>query len=332
MGGGEWLTDIHVQRAQSKTAAGKTTFDYYDNLSRQSQALWKVHPTLDPLGIRFRESRDSDDHPESLAIATFFDETGSMGEIPRALQKKLHELNGLLKSKGYVKYPQILFGGIGDKYSDRVPLQVGQFESDNRMDQNLEDIFLEGNGGGQGTESYELAMYFIARHTEIDCWEKRHHKGYMFMIGDEMYHTEVNAQHVEELIGDKLQRDLRTVDITKELKSRYEVFYILPRGASYGGSQTVLGRWRRLLGDEYVLELEDPEGVCETIALQIGIAEGTIDLDAGLKDLADLGVSNITSRAVKKALVNAKALVPRTGSSGLPGLKGDTDPPRTMRL
>lgn len=29
-------------------------------------------------------------------------------------------------------------------------------------------------------------MYFIARHTAIDCWEKHGCKGYLFLIGDEM--------------------------------------------------------------------------------------------------------------------------------------------------
>ena len=33
--------------------------------------------------------------------------------------------------------PQILFGAIGDATCDRVPLQIGQFESDNRMDDDL---------------------------------------------------------------------------------------------------------------------------------------------------------------------------------------------------
>ena len=58
-----------------------------------------------------------------------------------------------------------MFGAIGDATCDRVPLQVGQFESDNRMDDDLGRIVLEGGGGGQQTESYELAMYFMARHT-----------------------------------------------------------------------------------------------------------------------------------------------------------------------
>ena len=250
-----------------------------------------------------------------------FDVTGSMGSIPVTLQKKLPELLGLLLRKGYVPDPQILFGGIGDATCDRVPLQVGQFESDNRMDHNLENIFLEGGGGGQRTESYELAMYFIARHTDIDCWAKHGRKGYLFIIGDEMAYGAVNHREVGAVIGDGLQQDIPTAAIVKELRERYHVFYILPQGASYGGDATILGFWRKLLGQN-VLELEDPEAVCETIALAIGMTEGTIDLKAGTADLKDFGVTNRTLQVVTTALASIPAGLVKAKVRGgsLPGL------------
>jgi hypothetical protein len=55
-----------------------------------------THPALDPYGVAVRESRDSDEHPQSLAIAVLFDVTGSMGGLPRTLQAKLPQLLGLL--------------------------------------------------------------------------------------------------------------------------------------------------------------------------------------------------------------------------------------------
>ena len=123
-----------------------------------------------------------------------FDVTGSMRTVPRVLQTKLPQLLGLLLRKGYASDPQIMFGAIGDATCDRVPLQVGQFESDNRMDDDLGRIVLEGGGGGQMTESYELAMYFMARHTVTDCCEKRGRRGYLFIIGDELAYPQVKAR------------------------------------------------------------------------------------------------------------------------------------------
>jgi hypothetical protein len=171
MGSGRWSTDVYDAAARMRKATGTSAFAYSDSGAR------KVHPALNPFGVGVRESRDSDEHPQSLAIAVLFDVTGSMQRVPRILQEKLPGLLGLILRKGYVRDPHILFGAIGDATCDRVPLQIGQFESDNRMDDDLGRMVLEGGGGGQMTESYELAMYFMARHTSIDCFDRRGRKG-----------------------------------------------------------------------------------------------------------------------------------------------------------
>ncbi|RPJ45847.1 MAG: hypothetical protein EHM21_09085 [Chloroflexi bacterium] len=319
MGSGSWSTNVYDEHRRFKARAGKSTFDYSDRLQDLDRSAWRAHPSLNPHGVKIRESRDGDEHPASTSIAVMFDVTGSMGEVPVTLQKKLPELLGLLLRKSYVNDPQILFGAIGDATCDRVPLQVGQFESDNRMDENLENMFLEGGGGGQRTESYELAMYFIARHTDIDCWNMRGHKGYLFFIGDEMAYPAVKRREVQQVIGDGLEQDIPLAEIVKELRRRYHVFYILPKAASYGGDREILGFWRKLLGQN-VLELDDPEAVCEVIALSIGMTEGTIDLPAGIEDLKEYAVEEKTLQVITSALaVLPKSLVKAKGGA-LPGL------------
>jgi hypothetical protein len=322
MGSGIWSTNVYDEHRRDKTAAGKSTFDYSDVLHASGPASWHAHPTLDPLGVKFRESRDSAEHPASTSIAVLFDVTGSMGHVPVVLQTKLPELLGLLLRKGYAPDPQILFGAIGDATCDRVPLQIGQFESDNRMDDNLENIFLEGGGGGQRTESYELAMYFMARHTDIDCWNLHGRKGYLFIIGDEMAYPEVKRREVQAVIGDGLEANIPTQAIVKELSRRYHVFYILPKAASYGGDRDILGFWRGLLGQR-VLELEDSEAVCELIALTIGMTEGTIDLKAGIADLEEYDVASGTIQTVTTALASLPAVLARGKpvAGMLPGLR-----------
>jgi hypothetical protein len=282
MGSGRWSTDVYTAAERYRAASGGSAFAYSDSGARSA------HPKLDPRHAQVRESRDSAEHPRSTAIAVLFDVTGSMGVVPRTLQTRLPDLFDLLLRKGYATDPQIMFGAIGDATCDRVPLQIGQFESDNRMDDDLGRIVLEGGGGGQRTESYELAMYFMARHTEIDCFSRRGRRGYLFIIGDEMAYRQVKPAEVSRFVGDRLSEPIAIEAIVAELTQRYDVYYILPAGASYAGDSQILGFWRRLLGQN-VIELDDLDAVCETIALTVGLGEQAISLDQGLGDLAEVG-------------------------------------------
>ena len=299
MGSSHWSTDAHHARQAYRAARGMSDFDYHDDAVKRPQSEWKAHPTLDPHGVTVRESRDSEAHPNSLAVSVLFDVTGSMGRVPRVLQSKLPDLFGLLLRKGYVEDPQILFGAIGDATCDRVPLQVGQFESGNELEDDLGNLFLEGGGGGQATESYELAMYFMARHTALDCLEKRGRRGYLFIVGDEMAYGAVKAREVREVIGDHLEENVAFPAILEELRRKFEVYYIMPTGSHHFRNERVRGFWEEHLGQN-VLYLDDLDAVCETIAVTVGLGEETIDLEQGLRDLAENGSG--TSRSVGKAL------------------------------
>ncbi|GAA2703920.1 MULTISPECIES: hypothetical protein [Actinoplanes] len=282
MGSGRWSTDVYTAAENFRAATGESAFAYSDGGARQA------HPELDPQGVFMRESRDSSEHPDSTPIVVMFDVTGSMRNVPRVLQTKLPQLLGLLTRKGYATDPQIMFGAIGDATCDRVPLQVGQFESDNRMDEDLSRIVLEGGGGGQKRESYELAMYFLARHVLTDSMVKRQRKGYLFLIGDELPYAMVKPKEVRRVIGDDLREAIPVASIVAELQRKFEVFFILPTSATYGRDREVLAAWRGLLGQN-VLELDDLDAVCETIALTVGLGEDTVDLEEGLDDLAAYG-------------------------------------------
>jgi hypothetical protein len=300
MGSGNWSTHVYDAAERYRTASGTGAFAYSDHVrSASPRGSWAAHPSLDPRGLTVRESRDSAEHPTSLAISVLFDVTGSMGGVPRVLQSKLPDLFGLLLRKNYTAHPQILFGAVGDATCDRVPLQLGQFESDNRMDEHLGNILLEGGGGGQMTESYELALYAMARHTALDCHEKRGRRGYLFLIGDEMPYGKVKAREVQAVLGERIERDIPVPEILAELRRTFHVFYILPAGASYAGNPEVLTLWRRLLGQN-VIELDDLDAVCETIALTVGLGEEAIDLASGLADLHDIGstVADSVARAL----------------------------------
>ncbi|MCB0076811.1 MAG: hypothetical protein KDD73_05255 [Anaerolineales bacterium] len=299
MGYSNWSNAAFNSRQNNRKSTGQSAFAY-DAHVRQTGAV-AVHPQMDPKGVR-RESRDSDQHPQSLSIGVIFDVTGSMGNVPRTLQSKLGSLMRMLIQNGYVAHPQILFGAVGDAYSDRVPLQIGQFESGLEMDDDLGRIYIEGGGGGQMRESYDLALYFMAHHTEMDCWEKRGKKAYLFTIGDEMHYDRVRADHVRDIMGDEIGEDIPFAAVIDALHRKYEHFHILPTNTYHGGNPDVQAQWRDSLG-ERVLLLEDENAVCETIALAIALCEGTLDtLDHGTSTLVNAGYDAAHASSASTAL------------------------------
>jgi hypothetical protein len=301
MGTTRWSDEHYHDRAKLRARTGTDAFEH-DHAIRSGSADRAVHPKMNPKGVKARESRDSDSHPCSHAVGVLFDVTGSMQGVPRILQANLPKLMGLLIRKGYLEHPQILIGAIGDATCDTAPLQAGQFESGIEIEEDLGRLFLEGGGGGHITESYELAMYFMARHTAIDCYEKRGQRGYLFVIGDEIPYPRVKRKEVSLHIGAGMQKDLPVEEVIAELERSYDVYYVLPRMTNHWNNEQVQRRWVELLGQNF-LRLEDPAAICELIASTIGVAEGKVDLETLADDLQEEGTSAAVARAVKNTLV-----------------------------
>ena len=260
----------------------------------------ECHPLMNPKGVRARESRDSADHPASLPIVFALDVTGSMGEIPELLARK--ELPNFMKMLGDagVADPQLLFMAVGDATSDKASLQVGQFESTAElMDQWLTWSFLEGGGGGQNTESYELALYFLCEHTDTDAWVKRKKRGYVIMTGDELPYPAVSRHQVEAIIGDALDEDIPTEAVVAALQETFEPFFLIPDLAR---RQRCERRWRDLLGDR-VICLESPADTCLAAAGVIALAERSVpDVRALADRLSHHGVERERIARVVRAL------------------------------
>lgn len=258
------------------------------------------HPLMNPKGVKVRESRDSADHPRSLGIAFALDVTGSMGAIPKLLATV--QLPKFMKVLVDCKVPdpQILFIAFGDATCDRAPLQVGQFESTAElMDQWLTWSYLEGGGGGGNKESYELALYFLAQHTEMDCSVKRGKRGYLFMTGDEHPYPKLSRHVVETVIGDRLDDDLALEEIVAELQKTFVPFFVIPDRER---AQRVERRWRDVLGD-HVLCMEAAEDVCYVTAGAILLSEGLApDMGTLTRALTDAGMPADRSAAVARTL------------------------------
>lgn len=183
-------------------------------------------PRFDPRFISKRESRDSEDHPESLPIIIGLDVTGSMGYLSYNIAKtSLHETMMKMFSTGAVKDPQIMFAAYGDN-TDRTPLQVTQFESDIRIAEQLMSIWLE--NGGCGMVVPQLLWQFAAERTSTDNFEKRRKKGFIFTIGDDadIRKTRYEVTSVfERVLGAGSYSDLNM--IISKASAQYEIFHLV---------------------------------------------------------------------------------------------------------
>lgn len=302
MGSGRWSTSTHEAAAAYRAAHGVSAFAYSDSGARA------VHKDLSAKGVVARESHDSVEHPESLPIAIVLDVTGSMRNVPRQVLDRLPSLLGILQRAG-IDHPQIMFSAIGDATCDSVPLQVGQFESDNRMDEQLGKFVLEGGGGGQKTESYELAAYFLARHTDLHSVTKRGKRGYCFFIADELAYPAVSKTEVANLMGDGLQNSIATADIFAELKTKFDTFMILPGEASHAKDREVIEFWKAIVGQNFIA-LANLDALCETIATAVALGEG-VALEDSIKALTATGstaAATVTKALSKVAPVKAPVI------------------------
>ena len=263
----------------SRRSVRSAAMGYDSKPAREIFKQRSINNAMNPYGITVRESCDSEEHPESIAIVIGLDETGSMGMVPHSLVKEgLPHLMDTIIQKG-VPDPQVLFLGIGDHECDRAPLQVGQFESsDELLDKWLTDVYLEGCGGGNAGESYHLAWYLAANHTKIDCFEKRKQKGFLFTIGDEPVLPDLPASAIKRLMGPGQYSDMSAVGLLNKAREKYNVFHVHIKETPSGGRQDRVDKWHQLIQDN-LLVVEHHEQVADVIASTIikytttGVAE-----------------------------------------------------------
>jgi len=213
MGGGRYSIDIARSYRSSNNAA----------FQRPTSAVAReVHEALNPYGKR-REVNNV------TPIIVALDVTRSRGDDTKLMYEKLPQLMGQIELKGYIENPGISFAAIGDATSDHAPLQVGQFEGDNRLDQVLERIWIEEGGGGTGQESYELAAYFYSRTNCVRLAAGTGKKGYCFFVGDEGFYPTVDKAVVHRLIGDELPADLPSAEAFRRLQDKFHAFLLYPQ-------------------------------------------------------------------------------------------------------
>lgn len=266
MGSGRWTTQ-DWDTYQTTHVAGKSQAQAFTSQSKLAE--------FDPAKIAVRESRDSADNPNSTPVILASDVTGSMGVTAEViLRDGLNKVMSEILDKKPIPDPHLMVMAVGDTKCDVAGLQVTQFEADLRIAQQTQRLWIEGNGGGNGGESYSAAHLFAAMKTSIDCYEKRGRKGFLFTMGDEPIHDGMTKAEIRDYLGIEVERDLSAREIMTMVQRKYEVFHIVVNeGYSGYGLNRVLATWKPLLPERtLILEAIDklPEVVVSAIRLTAG--------------------------------------------------------------
>lgn len=287
MGNSSWSSDAYA-RFSSSTQNVATDDIFIQNRKHE------ISNDLSPYGLKIRESCDSVEHPKSLAIQVWLDVTGSMGRIPdKMVREKLGTLMDSLIANG-IADAHVLFGAIGDHLSDSAPLQVSQFEAGNdELVKWLTSVWIEGNGGGQIKESYLLAWLIAARHTSIDCFNKRQEKGFLFTIGDESTHPSITGLRLAEIMGYESAETVTAEQLLAEASEKYHVFHIHINEGSYKNNENVMNDWKKLLHERFII-LNDYNKISELISATVAVIHG-VDINDSVKNMTNEEAVNIKS-------------------------------------
>jgi hypothetical protein len=297
IGGGSWDTGAYHSSATTRKETGVADFAY-------TKTATTVHTNLDPLRINSKpfgklESRDSTEHPQSNPVLVCFDVTGSNHARAIDAQKRLPNLMELLNK--YLTDPQVAVAA-NDDYTvvGNNSVQISDFESDNRVDDHIRNIYLVGRGGGNDGESYDLLLYAAARKIVLDSVEKRGKKGYLFMYADEPIFNHVKKSEVKAVFGDVIEKDIPIAEIIEEARRNFNIFVVWPDG----GYRHARDQYVKLFGDESVLTSQHPNLLCELIASTIGLHESKATPDSVVTDLVAIGVGDKEAKAIIKSMAH----------------------------
>lgn len=244
-----------------KGSRGISASSTADDIFSKNKANEKYLPQF----INMRESRDSEDSPESTPIIIGFDSTGSMGYLAAEIAKNsLNKTATMILEKRPVPDPHIMCAAFTAPNAYSYPaLQVTQFEADIRVVEQLLDFQLDGGN----RYSYDaLVWYFALKHTSTDCFEKRGKKGFIFCIGDEVgsavNETILNSEEIKSVFGDKAEAEYTTPGLARKVGERYEVFHII----TGNHVDTSLKSWEPLLpGRNAVIKSENIHCLAEVM-------------------------------------------------------------------
>ena len=246
-------------------------------------------------------------------IIILLDVTGSNDEFARIVYDKLPMFFGQIEQKGYLKDFDIAICAVGDAYTDDYPLQVGTFARGIEIDSWLSKLVLEGGGGGQHKESYELAAYYLLKKAKFAPGSQP----IIFFLGDEAPYPTVNKNQALSF-GIDCSESVSNVFEQLRKKVNDNVFMLLSKYSGSYFDPDITNAWEKVLAPQHVIKVGEEKAIIDLMLGIISMVSSTRTLETYKVDMLDRGQTQARIANVSSSLDGlSKALVPVTVTSNI---------------
>lgn len=232
----------------------------YDSWGTSSYSATKFKNTTIDKDLNPKGKKITSNSKNPIIIA--LDVTGSNKNFARLVYDKLPMFYGEIEDKKYLDDFDICICAVGDAKYDDYPIQIGTPAKGLEIDSWLEKVVLEGGGGGNDTESYEIMAHYLANNCEFR--DDAH--PIVFFIADESAAKKVSKKECEKL-GIECLEDYNPWDKLNE-KFNNNVFVMLNRYCGDEFIKRFTESWQEVLPNQHTIRIPEEKAI---IDLMLGI-------------------------------------------------------------
>lgn len=289
MGGFSYDRDVYSSSSSYGWSSSSNNFGA-SSYSQSKLSSSTLHSSMKPNGKILKSKTKT-------PIIIVLDITGSNIDFARVVYDKLPMFYGQIEQKGYLKDFDIAICAVGDAYSDDYPLQIGSFAKGIELDSWIEKLVLEGGGGGQRKESYELAAYYLFKNTRFAPGSKP----IIFFIGDEKPYPTVNQSQAKKFGIECFENGIEPFALLRE-KVDDNVFMLLNKYCSSNFESDITRCWQNLLAPEHVIKIREEKSIVDLMLGIISMISEARTLETYKVDMINRGQTKERINGVSKSL------------------------------
>lgn len=281
MGGYSYDRDVY---SSSSSSGWGSSSGYGSSYASKSLSASSLDSSMYP---RDRKIKSKTKNP----IIILLDVTGSNTDFAKIVYDKMPMFYGQIEQKGYLSDFDLAVCAVGDAYSDDYPLQVPEFAKGLEVDDWLKKLVLEGNGGGQRCETYELAAYCVSKNFEFE----KDANPIIIFIGDEAPYQTIPKRLVTEYIDSSYKdgEDVNAKSMFHDLLKKYpNTFMFLNPYNGLHISTDIISEWEDFFSPapKHLIKMQkDNEKAIVDLMLGVIAMVGETDLETYKIDMKDRG-------------------------------------------